>query len=138
MGDQSEPGLKGRLRALGLWSLPTPKGDLAGAAAASLVSLPISMTVGVIAFAPLGRDYAVQGVLAGVYGAVALGIIAALFGARTVMLTGPRAASALMITSAKSGQRSARRRAHSRYSSRSTTRAFFLARFCGPWSAPLL
>ncbi|MDA1089246.1 MAG: SulP family inorganic anion transporter [Proteobacteria bacterium] len=99
MADDSEIGLKGRLRALGLWSLPTLKGDLAGGAAASLVSLPISMTVGVIAFAPLGKDFAVQGVLAGIYGAVALGIFAALFGARSIMMTGPRAASALIIAS---------------------------------------
>jgi SulP family sulfate permease len=75
------------------------KGDFLGAIAATLVSLPLSMTIGVVAFAPLGRDYAVQGVLAGVYGAIILGFVAALLGGRSILVSGPRAASALILAS---------------------------------------
>jgi len=75
------------------------KGDVLGALAALLVSLPLSMTIGVIAFAPLGKEYAVSGALAGVYGAAILSLCSALFGARTMLVSGPRAASALIVAS---------------------------------------
>ncbi|NQU59808.1 MAG: SLC26A/SulP transporter family protein [Rhodospirillales bacterium] len=75
------------------------KGDFIGAIASTLMSLPISMSVGVIAFAPLGKDYATQGVIAGIYGAIMLGFCSALFGGRSIMLSGPRAASGLVVAS---------------------------------------
>jgi len=75
------------------------KGDISGALAAFLVSLPLSMTIGVIAFAPLGKEYAVSGALAGIYGAAILSLCSALFGARTILVSGPRAASALIVAS---------------------------------------
>ena len=83
----------------GFLPLANLKGDFLGAVAATLVSLPLSMTIGVVAFMPLGRDYAVQGVLTGIYGAVILGFIAALLGARSILVSGPRAASALILAS---------------------------------------
>ncbi len=64
-----------------------------------LVSLPLSMTIGVIAFAPLGKEYVMQGVMAGLYSAIALGLIAALLGTKSVLISGPRAASALILSS---------------------------------------
>ncbi len=75
------------------------RGDLSGGVAAALVSLPLSMTIGVVAFAPLGKEYAMQGVMAGLFGAVILGFVASLLGARSVLISGPRAASALILAS---------------------------------------
>lgn len=82
----------------GLLPLGNFKGDVTGAVAATLVSLPLSMTIGVVAFMPLGRDYAAQGVMAGLYGAIILGFVTALSG-RSVLTSGPRAASALVLAS---------------------------------------
>jgi len=82
-----------------LWSTANLKSDFLGALSALLVSLPLSMTIGVIAFAPLGNEYAVTGALAGVYGAAILSICSAIFGARTILISGPRAASALIVAS---------------------------------------
>ncbi len=75
------------------------RGDVSGAIAAVLVSLPLSMTVGVIAFAPLGSEYAIQGVMAGLFGAIILGAVSALFGSRSALISGPRAAPALILAS---------------------------------------
>jgi len=91
--------LQNKARAFRQWAANDFRGDFMGAVASTLVSLPISMSVGVISFAPLGKDYLAEGVLAGVYGAIILGLMSALFGARSIMLTGPRAASALIIAS---------------------------------------
>lgn len=74
-------------------------GDLRGAVAVSMVSLPIGMVVGTVAFAPLGKDYLVHGALAGLYGGAVTGFVAAALGARTVLVSGPRAASALVLGS---------------------------------------
>ena len=89
-------GLAGESRFLPLGNL---KGDFQGAIAAALVSLPLSMTIGVVAFLPLGSDYAVQGVLAGIYGAIILGFVTAILGGRSILVSGPRAASALILAS---------------------------------------
>ncbi len=75
------------------------RGDVSGAVAAALVSLPLSMTIGVVALAPLGKEYAIQGVMAGLFGAIVLSLVAALLGARSVLISGPRAASALILAS---------------------------------------
>lgn len=88
-----------RPRNFGFLPLGNLKGDFLGAIAATLVSLPLSMTIGVVAFMPLGGDYAVQGVLTGIYGAVILGFVAATLGCRSILVSGPRAASALILAS---------------------------------------
>ena len=82
-----------------LWSRDSLKGDFLGALSALLVSLPLSMTIGVIAFAPLGSEYIIQGVMAGVFGAATLSVVSAFFGARTPLISGPRAATALIVAS---------------------------------------
>ena len=75
------------------------KGELTGAVVAVLVSLPMSLTIGIVAFSPLGEDYVVQGALAGAYGAVIVGLVALVFGARSIVITGPRVATALIFAS---------------------------------------
>ena len=46
------------------------KGDLSGAVASAVLALPWNIFFGMIAFAPLGTDYAGQGFLAGLYASV--------------------------------------------------------------------
>ncbi|NQU55938.1 MAG: hypothetical protein HQ513_01805, partial [Rhodospirillales bacterium] len=77
MADMQVNNLARTVRRPGLWVKENLKGDLLGALAALLVSLPLSMTIGVIAFAPLGKEYAVAGALAGVFGAAILSIFSA-------------------------------------------------------------
>lgn len=75
------------------------KGDLSGGFAAFLISLPLSMMIGLVAFAPLGKDYVVFAAISGIYGAVFLSVGSVLFGGRSIMVSGPRAASALILAS---------------------------------------
>lgn len=82
-----------------LFSTAEIKPDLAGGLAAFLVSLPLSMMIGLVAFAPLGKDYAVFAAISGIYGAIFLSLGALFFGARSIMVSGPRAASALILAS---------------------------------------
>ena len=63
-------------------------GDLWGALASSLVALPASIAFGVAIFAPLGTDPG-AGALAGVLGAVALGIVASLLGGTPGLVSAP-------------------------------------------------
>lgn len=75
------------------------KGDFKGSLSALMVSLPLSMTIGVIAFQPLGKEYIIQGIMAGVFGAAILSFVAGLTGAKSPLISGPRAASALIVAS---------------------------------------
>jgi SulP family sulfate permease len=75
------------------------KGDLSGAIAAAIVTLLMSIGYGLIAFAPLGADYASHAVLTGVYAAVFCGFFAALFGGTPIQITAPKAPLALALAS---------------------------------------
>jgi len=77
----------------------TLRGELTGAVATTLVSLPLSMTIGVVAFAPLGKDFALQGVMAGLFGAITIGFVATVLGTKSLLISGPRASSALILAS---------------------------------------
>jgi SulP family sulfate permease len=63
-------------------------GDLWGALASSLVALPASIAFGVAVYAPLGTEAGV-GALAGLHGAVALGIFAPLLGGTPRRISAP-------------------------------------------------
>jgi sulfate permease, SulP family len=75
------------------------RGDLKGGLVAALISLPMSMSMGIIAFLPFGPDFAVQGGIAGIYGAIIVGVGALVFGGRVIMVPGPRAVAALIFSS---------------------------------------
>ena len=64
---------------------------------ASVVSLPLSMGLGILAFSPLGPEYASTGLIAGLYAAAFLGLVAVLFGARGVAIYAPRSLVAFMV-----------------------------------------
>ena len=54
--------------------------DLWGGFAAMLVVLPSSIAYGVAAYAALGKDFVSNGVLAGIFGAIATGLLSSPLG----------------------------------------------------------
>ncbi|MFH2204930.1 MAG: SLC26A/SulP transporter family protein [Elusimicrobiota bacterium] len=73
-------------------------GDLWGGITAMLVALPSAIAFGVLIYSVLGPEYAAQGALAGLLGAVALGIIAPLFGAARGIISAPCAPAAAVMS----------------------------------------
>jgi SulP family sulfate permease len=72
-------------------------GDVWGGVAATLVALPASIAFGVAIYAPLGASFAGQGALAGVLGAVAIGILAPIFGGTERLVSAPCAPAAAVM-----------------------------------------
>ncbi|MBI2058140.1 MAG: SLC26A/SulP transporter family protein [Nitrospirae bacterium] len=72
-------------------------GDVWGGVAATLVALPSSIAYGVVMFSAIGAAFAAQGALAGVIGAIALGILAPLFGGTPRLITSPSAPAAAVV-----------------------------------------
>jgi SulP family sulfate permease len=75
------------------------RGDLAGALVAAVITISESVPLGLVAFAALGTAFAGMGVIAGLYGAVAAGLVAALLGGAPRMISGPRASVAVIMAS---------------------------------------
>src|SRR6266487_4255886 len=75
------------------------RGDLTGGFVAAVVSIPMSIGFGLLAFAPFGERFLSIGILTGLYGAIFLGLVALLLGARTVTIYAPRSLIAFMIGS---------------------------------------
>ena len=61
--------------------------------------MPLSVGFGILAFAPLGDRYLPAGIVAGLYGAIFLGLVAIVCGACTVAVYAPRSLVAFMIAS---------------------------------------
>src|SRR4051812_45607800 len=76
-----------------------PRGNIVGGLLAAIVSLPLSMGLGALAFAPFGAEYVSRGVLAGLYAAAFLGLVTVLMGARGVAIYSPRSLVSFMIAS---------------------------------------
>ena len=77
------------------WRVGAHRNIVSGAIAA-LLSLPLAMGLGAIAVAPLGPAYVAAGVLAGLYGAGFLGLVALLAGARGIAIYAPRSLVSFM------------------------------------------
>ena len=77
----------------------TWRNDIAAGAIASIVSLPVCVASGVLAFAPLGPSYAATGAAAGLCGAVVAGIVAALIATSSFIITSPRVSESLLLAS---------------------------------------
>ncbi|MBI2505738.1 MAG: SLC26A/SulP transporter family protein [Candidatus Latescibacteria bacterium] len=73
-------------------------GDLWGGLTAMLVALPAAIAFGVLIYSPLGPEYAAQGAMAGMLGAVAIGIMAPTFGGVPGMISAPCAPAAAMLS----------------------------------------
>ena len=77
--------------------LPNLRGDLSGALAAAIITLPMSIGYGIIAFAPLGVEFAPRAALLGVYSAVFCGLLAGIFGGTPIQISGPKAPLTLVL-----------------------------------------
>jgi len=75
------------------------RGDLTGGLIAAVVSIPMSIGFGLLAFAPFGEQFLSIGIRTGLYGAIFLGLVALMLGARTVTIFAPRSLIAFMIGS---------------------------------------
>jgi len=71
--------------------------DLVGGFNAAMIGLPYTLGLGIVAFAPLGPSFAAEGALAGILGAVGVGLLVPLFGGTRVMISGPRVTMALVV-----------------------------------------
>ncbi len=71
-------------------------GDLTGGVASAVVSIPGNVAAGVIAFAPLGPEYAGQGILAGMLSSIVAGLLASLTGSAPGMIAGPKATTSMV------------------------------------------
>ena len=72
-------------------------GDAWGGFAAMLVALPSSIAYGVTVFSVLGPDHVATGVRAGLAGAMALGLVAALVGGAAQLISAPCAPAAAVL-----------------------------------------
>ncbi|OAN55263.1 sulfate permease and related transporter [Paramagnetospirillum marisnigri] len=73
-------------------------GDLWGGLAAMLVALPSAIAFGVAIHAPLGGSLAAQGAVAGILGAIAMGLVAPVFGGSTRLISAPCAPAAAVLS----------------------------------------
>jgi SulP family sulfate permease len=72
-------------------------GDAWGGFASMLVALPSSIAYGVVVFSVVGADYVSHGVRAGIVGAMALGLVAALVGGAAQLISAPCAPAAAVL-----------------------------------------
>ena len=73
-------------------------GDFWGGLASMLVALPASVAFGVTVYSAISPQYAVFGALAGILGAVALGLIAPTFGGTDRLISAPCAPAAAVLS----------------------------------------
>jgi sulfate permease, SulP family len=73
-------------------------GEFWGGFAAMLVALPSAIAFGVTIFSPLGSSYAAQGAVAGMLGAAALGLVAAVLGGTKRLISAPCAPAAAVLS----------------------------------------
>jgi SulP family sulfate permease len=71
--------------------------DITAGAIASIVSLPVCVASGVLAFAPLGPNYAAMGAAAGLCGAIVAGAVSALVATSSFITTSPRVSESLLL-----------------------------------------
>lgn len=74
------------------------QGDIVGGITSAVITLPIAIASGLLAFSPLGPGYAALGATAGLYGAVLASIAAVFFGSTPTQITGPKLSIAIILT----------------------------------------
>lgn len=73
------------------------KGDGYGALIGAVATLPQAFAYGLIAFAPLGADWAAFGIASSIGSCLFAGLFCAVFGSNPLFVSGPRAVSALVV-----------------------------------------
>lgn len=76
---------------------PHVTGDIWGGFSAMLVALPSAIAFGVTIFSPMGSAFGAQGAMAGMMGAAALGLVAAIFGGTPRLISAPSAPAAAVL-----------------------------------------
>jgi SulP family sulfate permease len=76
---------------------PIVRGDIAGGIASAIVTLPQVIGYGLIAFAPLGAEFAGNAAALGIYAAVFAGFVASLLGSSPIQITGPKVPLTLLV-----------------------------------------
>ena len=66
-------------------------GDLSGALSAAIITMPMAIGYGIIAFAPLGVEFIPQAAMVGIFSAVFAGFFASFMGGSPIQITGPKA-----------------------------------------------
>jgi len=79
-------------------NIPRFAGDLWGGLSAMLVAVPSAIAFGVTAYSPLGGSHAAHGALAGILGAIALGLIAPALGGTPRLISAPCAPAAAVLS----------------------------------------
>ncbi len=74
------------------------KGDFWGAFASMLVALPSAIAFGVTIYLPLGTDFVAAGALSGIFGVVIIGIVAALLGGTSRLISAPCAPATAVLS----------------------------------------
>jgi SulP family sulfate permease len=74
------------------------KGDFSGSLSAAIITLPMAIGYGIIAFAPIGIHFAPQAALLGIYTTIFGAFIAALLGGTPLQITGPKAPLTLILS----------------------------------------
>ena len=72
-------------------------GDLWGGTAAMLVALPSAIAFGVAIYSPLGPGHVADGALAGMLGAIVLGLVAPALGGTQRLISAPCAPAAAVL-----------------------------------------
>ena len=75
-----------------------PRAEFAGGLASALLTLPLSIGFGLFALSPLGERYAGFGVLAGLYSAIIVALVAVLLRANSSIVFAPRSMQAYLIS----------------------------------------
>lgn len=78
--------------------LSTLRGDIAGGTTAAVLTIPVSMGYGLLTIYALGDQYFSYGLLAGLYSAIFVPIVAVLLGADTAMMYAPRSVVAFLLS----------------------------------------
>ncbi len=66
-------------------------GDVLGGLSAAIITTPMAIGYGIMAFAPLGPEYIQEAVMAGLFSAIFAGFFASFFGGSPIQITGPKA-----------------------------------------------
>ena len=72
-------------------------GDILGGLAAMLVALPSAIAFGLLVYSPLGAGHAGAGAMTGILGAIAIGLIAPIFGGTPRLISAPSAPAAAVL-----------------------------------------
>jgi SulP family sulfate permease len=79
------------------------RGDIFGAGAAAVITIPCAIAYGLLAFAPLGVEFSAQAAVIGVLSAVFTGLMASLLGGSSILITGPTAPLTLVLSTVVGG-----------------------------------